>query len=41
MLITRRMENAGLKPLGFVAKRLRARLLRAAADHQSEGPFLG
>jgi len=28
MLITRRMESAGLKPLGFRRQRLRARLLR-------------
>ena len=34
MLITKRMENAGLKPLGFVANDYGARLLRARADHR-------
>ena len=34
MLITRRMENAGLKPLGFVANDYAPRLLRARADHR-------
>ena len=34
MLITKRMENAGLKPLGFVANDYAPRLLRAGAGHR-------
>ena len=41
MLITRRMESAGLKPLGFVANDYGARLLRARADHRPQGAVLG
>ena len=40
MLITRRMENAGLKPLGFVANDYAPRLLRARADRRSQGAVL-